>query len=76
MQDELRQTTYWVEWLRFDRANDGCITHAVATPGDGRALCGVRPTEAIGREVDSEGVSCQRCTRALIKRGVITAPPK
>jgi hypothetical protein len=67
------EATYWVEWLRFNHADDGCITHAVETPGDGRALCGVRPTEAIGREVDSEGVSCKRCTRILIKRGVLSA---
>ena len=66
-------TTYWIEWLRFNRADDGCITHAVATPGDGRALCGVRPTEAVGREVDSAGVSCKRCASALIKRGVWNA---
>lgn len=69
--------TYWVEWLRFDRANDGCVTHAVAYPGNGRSLCGVRPTEAIGREVDAdEGVSCQRCTIALQKRGVLSAAEK
>lgn len=69
----MSQTTYWVEWMYFNRAEDGCITHAVAAPGDGRALCGVRPTEAPGREVDTEGVSCKRCTSALIKRGVLSA---
>jgi hypothetical protein len=68
------KTTYWVEWLRFNRADDGCITHAVETPGDGRALCGVRPTEAIGRELESQGVSCKRCTSSLIKRGAWAAP--
>ena len=67
----MSDTTYWIEWLRFNHADDGCITHAVETPGDGQALCGVRTTEAIGREVDSEGVSCKRCTKALIKRGVL-----
>lgn len=69
----MSEVAYWIEWLRFNRVNDGCITHAVETPGDGRALCGVRPTEAIGREVSSEGVSCKRCTSALFKRGVLSA---
>jgi hypothetical protein len=70
----MSQITYWVAWLYFNRADDGCVTHAVPTPGDGRALCGVRPTEVIGRrQVESEGVSCKRCTRALTKRGVLNA---
>lgn len=70
------EITYWVEWLRFNPAEDGCVTHAVAVPGDGRSLCGVRPTESIGREVDGEGISCKRCTKALVKRGVLCASAK
>jgi hypothetical protein len=65
--------TYWVEWLRFNRADDGCCTHAVMVPGDGRSLCGVRTTEAVGREVDRDGVGCKRCMSVLKKRGVLNA---
>lgn len=69
----MSEISYWVEWMRYNPAEDGCITHAVADPGDGRALCGVRPTEAVGKVLDAEGVSCKRCTSALIKRGVLSA---
>lgn len=69
----MSNTTYWVEWLRFNRADDGCCTHAVAVPGDGRSLCGVRTTEAVGRQVDADGVGCKRCKSALQKLGALSA---
>lgn len=64
--------TYWIEWCRYIPSEDGCRTHAVPEPGAGRALCGVRTTEAGGGIVGIDGEpGCIRCSNALKKLGLL-----
>lgn len=63
---------YWIQWLRYNQREDGCCTHAVPESGNGKALCGVRPTETAGGVVAKDGEpTCIKCRASLVKLGII-----
>lgn len=67
-------STYWIEWCSssYRRHNDGFITHAVADPGNGHALCGAKTNDSGGGEIPTDGEpGCIRCRTALRKLGII-----
>jgi hypothetical protein len=66
---------YWVQWRSYNPKERGCCTHAVEYDASGnRALCGVIADDGAGQTLtDTDGrIGCQRCQKALAKRGVIT----
>ncbi len=67
---------YSVVWVRYSYKEGGCITHALADDQE-RTVCGLAAPES-GFEGGWEtlttvegNVGCQRCRKALTKRGVL-----
>lgn len=64
--------SYSIVWLRYDRSEEGCITHA-QEDGSGHTVCGLAATEGgIETLTDADGhVGCKRCIKGLTKRGIL-----
>ncbi len=67
---------YSIVWVRYDRKEGGCVTHALADD-QARTMCGLAEP-ASGFEGGFETlttvgghVGCQRCRKALTARGVL-----
>lgn len=67
---------YSVVWVRYNRKEEGCITHAYDDSQD-RTVCGLAAPES-GFEggfetlTEADGhIGCRRCIKALTKRGVL-----